>query len=237
MNIHRFSKTILVALVIASLSAGYASANCGACGPKEKKDKAESAKYDKPEKCDKCGTPEQCASCAVSAAKPQTKCPVMGEKINKQLYADVAGRRIYVCCAGCVEKIKADPQKYIQKVIDNGETPESLPIAAEVSTATLAVMVRAGVPVVILDARTGKYDDGRRIPGAKSLSPEAKPEEMAKVAGDKKGLIVTYCAGVKCPASRKLAEKLRSLGYANVLEYTEGIQGWTDAGHEIQKKL
>ena len=47
--------------------------------------------------------------------KVQTECPVMGEKItNKSLFVDVQGKRIYVCCAECVEKVKAEPEKYIK---------------------------------------------------------------------------------------------------------------------------
>ena len=44
-----------------------------------------------------------------AALAPQTACPIMGGKVNKGLYADVAGYRIYVCCAGCLDAVKADP--------------------------------------------------------------------------------------------------------------------------------
>ncbi len=53
-------------------------------------------------------------------AKKQTTCPVMGGKINKAQYADVNGKRIYVCCAGCIAKIKADPDKYIKQLEAEG---------------------------------------------------------------------------------------------------------------------
>ena len=43
--------------------------------------------------------------------KKQTTCPVMGgQKINKALYVDVKGYRIYVCCKGCIDVIKVDPK-------------------------------------------------------------------------------------------------------------------------------
>ena len=45
---------------------------------------------------------------------------------------------------------------------------------AVVNTEALAALLRAKVPVTLLDARTGKYDDGRRIPGAKTLSPRPR---------------------------------------------------------------
>ena len=61
-------------------------------------------------------------------SKKQTTCPVMGGKINRAQYADVKGKRIYVCCPGCIGKIKADPDKYIKQMEDEGivldETPK-----------------------------------------------------------------------------------------------------------------
>jgi rhodanese-related sulfurtransferase len=58
---------------------------------------------------------------------------------------------------------------------------------------------------------------------------------VAALLPDKQALVVTYCANLKCPASQMLAERLRTLGYSNVLEYHEGIKGWIDAGNAIEK--
>jgi len=55
------------------------------------------------------------------AKKKQTHCPVMTQNpINKQQYVDVKGYRIYVCCPGCIGKIKADPEKYIKQMQAEG---------------------------------------------------------------------------------------------------------------------
>ncbi|MDA3924427.1 MAG: hypothetical protein PF904_07000 [Kiritimatiellae bacterium] len=51
----------------------------------------------------------------------QKTCPVMGGKIDKSLYVDADGKRVYVCCAGCIAKVKADPDKYIKVLADKGE--------------------------------------------------------------------------------------------------------------------
>jgi hypothetical protein len=56
--------------------------------------------------------------------KKQITCPVMGGKINKAQYVDVKGYRIYVCCPGCKDKIKADPDKYIKQLEAEGITPD-----------------------------------------------------------------------------------------------------------------
>ena len=59
--------------------------------------------------------------------KQQTHCPVMGGKINPNSYADVEGKRIYVCCPGCIPTIKKDPAKYIKKREDQGVTIADAP--------------------------------------------------------------------------------------------------------------
>ena len=89
--------------------------------------------------------------------------------------------------------------------------------------------------MTILDARTGKFDDGRRIAGAQVLQDVSTPEEIAAIVPEKDALIVTYCVNLQCPASAALAARLRELGYRNVLEYPAGIEGWSAAG-KLEKK-
>ena len=66
--------------------------------------------------------------------KYQTECPVMGGEINKKLFVDVKGKRIYVCCKGCIEAIKKDPDKYIEKLEKAGITIEKVKSEKETST-------------------------------------------------------------------------------------------------------
>lgn len=58
--------------------------------------------------------------------KPQTLCPVMGGNIDKSVYTDHDGKRIYFCCGACLKKFQADPDKYLNKMAENGEKPEEL---------------------------------------------------------------------------------------------------------------
>ncbi|NOZ21081.1 MAG: YHS domain-containing protein, partial [Planctomycetes bacterium] len=51
--------------------------------------------------------------------RPQTICPVMGGKIDKNVHTDFQGQRIYFCCPGCVAKFKADPDKYLKNLKKN----------------------------------------------------------------------------------------------------------------------
>jgi YHS domain-containing protein len=46
----------------------------------------------------------------------QTVCPVSGEALDKSVFADYEGRRVYFCCEMCVEPFHKDPQKYLQKL-------------------------------------------------------------------------------------------------------------------------
>jgi YHS domain-containing protein len=59
--------------------------------------------------------------------KPQTVCPVMGGTINKELYVDYQGQRVYFCCPACVEPFKKEPEKYLKKMKEQGVTPEKSP--------------------------------------------------------------------------------------------------------------
>lgn len=47
------------------------------------------------------------------AQKKQETCPVMGNKINQDIYTDYKGKRIYFCCPGCIDEFKRDPEKFV----------------------------------------------------------------------------------------------------------------------------
>ncbi len=66
-----------------------------------------------------------------SAGKPQITCPVMGGKINKKMSADYQGKRIYLCCAKCVDTFKKDPEKYLKKLASQGVAPDDAPPAKD----------------------------------------------------------------------------------------------------------
>lgn len=51
------------------------------------------------------------------AAIVQTTCPVMeGNPINKNLFVEYKGKKVYFCCAGCPEKFLENPEKYVAKL-------------------------------------------------------------------------------------------------------------------------
>lgn len=62
-------------------------------------------------------------------AAAQTTCPVMGGTIvNKKLYADYKGERVYFCCMACPAQFAKDPEKYINKLKKMGQEPEKIKI-------------------------------------------------------------------------------------------------------------
>ena len=63
----------------------------------------------------------------VKALVPQSTCPVMGGPIDKSVYVDYKGKRVYFCCAGCPETFKQDPEKYLKILADRGEAPIAVP--------------------------------------------------------------------------------------------------------------
>lgn len=68
---------------------------------------------------------------AKTTVKHQTLCPVMtGNKIDKNVYVDYQGQRVYFCCEDCKAKFNAAPEKYMQKLIEQGITLDKSPIKA-----------------------------------------------------------------------------------------------------------
>ena len=53
---------------------------------------------------------------AVASAIEQTDCPVMGGAINKAIFTEYKGKKVYFCCSPCKEKFEQEPEKYIAKL-------------------------------------------------------------------------------------------------------------------------
>ncbi len=88
-------------------------------------------------------------------------------------------------------------------------------------------------PMVVIDARSEKYFDGKLLPNARWLPSESSEKEISAAIPNKDSLIVVYCAGVKCPASGWLYDTLYSMGYHNLYEFHEGIEEWIQKGYPI----
>ncbi len=69
---------------------------------------------------------EQARTTSMTVA--QTTCPVMGGKINKEVYMDYEGKRVYFCCPSCIAEFEKDPETYMKKITEEGVTLEDSPI-------------------------------------------------------------------------------------------------------------
>jgi len=47
-------------------------------------------------------------------AAEQTICPVMKGPINKEIFAEYKGKKVYFCCADCKATFEKDPEKYVK---------------------------------------------------------------------------------------------------------------------------
>ncbi len=59
---------------------------------------------------------EQVSAQTAAAVAEQTTCAVMGGTINKAIFVEYQGKKVYFCCGGCPDVFKADPQKYVSKL-------------------------------------------------------------------------------------------------------------------------
>lgn len=77
--------------------------------------------------------------------KVQVVCPVTGKKLNKKMFTEADGRKVYFCCGGCVKKFEKDPDRY-QAALANSYTYQTL----------CPVMEKEINPSVFMETRAGK---------------------------------------------------------------------------------
>jgi rhodanese-related sulfurtransferase len=104
-----------------------------------------------------------------------------------------------------------------------------------IGTGGLKRLLDSGKAVTLVDARSGKWDDGTRIAHAQQLASDASEEAIGNALPDKNAMIVVYCTSIKCPASAKLAKRLVDLEYNNIIKYPAGIAAWEKGGNKIRK--
>ncbi len=61
------------------------------------------------------------------AVENQKYCPIMtGMEINRDLYVDHDGERVYFCCAGCIGAFQADPETHMATLRELHEDPDAV---------------------------------------------------------------------------------------------------------------
>lgn len=46
----------------------------------------------------------------------QTTCPIMDMAIDKNIYTEYKGRKVYFCCSNCINTFNENPEKYLSKL-------------------------------------------------------------------------------------------------------------------------
>jgi len=52
----------------------------------------------------------------IAVAAVQTTCPIMGNPINKDIFTEYKGKKVYFCCPACKPDFEKDPEKFIAKL-------------------------------------------------------------------------------------------------------------------------
>jgi rhodanese-related sulfurtransferase len=99
------------------------------------------------------------------------------------------------------------------------------------STEDLRQQLGKGNGLQVWNVQTDQVFSGELIPGTHRVGLDTLEQHAATVGKD--APIVTYCGGPQCPQSREAPETLTALGFTDVRVYTDGLQGWKTAGHEV----
>ena len=68
---------------------------------------------------------------AEERGQPQQFCPITGEKIDKSVYLDHQGKRVYFCCDACKKAFLQDPEKVVKAIESKGVVLERSPAGTE----------------------------------------------------------------------------------------------------------
>ncbi len=101
----------------------------------------------------------------------------------------------------------------------------------EISADKLKGMYDDKIPMIVVDARTKTYFDGKVLPSALWIPADAENDKITSTLPDKHSLIVVYCYSTGCPAGGWLYDKLVALGYTNVFEFHGGLVEWSKKGY------
>ena len=92
--------------------------------------------------------------------------------------------------------------------------------------------LRSDDDAVIIDVLPRGYFKKQHLPKAISIPEEEVPETVQKLF-EKNRKLILYCYDADCLKSPHAAKKLEDLGYENVYDLEEGIEGYKQAGYEI----
>ena len=92
-----------------------------------------------------------------------------------------------------------------------------------------------GNTALLIDARPYAKFLAESIPGAISVNDTDISTLMGRFPNDKSTSIITFCQGYDCKKSHAVAQKLVSMGYTKVANYSAGLPAWKKAGLKTTK--
>ena len=115
-------------------------------------------------------------------------CPLMGEPINFNMYAQTQEGRVYFCCKDCIKKFEENPQKYAKKVEQQREALSPLP----------RVQVLCPVMGEPLDGKSSAVVEGKKV----EFCCKGCIRKFAREPGKYQArLAESYTYQTKCPVS------------------------------------
>ncbi|MBP7230372.1 MAG: hypothetical protein KBA28_00440 [Syntrophaceae bacterium] len=127
--------------------------------------------------------------------------------------------------------VAAAPQVFAQKTYPT------------ISTEELKTLLDKKEKIILIDSRTKPEYVESHIVTSVNIPDKKLQENLNLLPVDKNTLLVIYCNGVKCGKSKRLAQQLEPMGYANIRIYLEGIPVWEEknlplvTGPEYNKKI
>lgn len=112
MNIARKHLGPIALLVFAFVIVAFIAVGC-----KKKSEPAETSMEDAAETAAAAAEDVKEAAMETTAKIEQTTCPVMeGNPIDKNVFVEYKGKKVYFCCPSCKAKFEKAPEKYIAKL-------------------------------------------------------------------------------------------------------------------------
>ncbi|MBN1816273.1 MAG: YHS domain-containing protein [Sedimentisphaerales bacterium] len=161
MNGKKFRITAGLLAVVAMFAFGMQG-----CGDKEGNGQADPSGHD-----------QSGSSGTAAAATVQTMCPVMeSNPINKNIFVEYEGKKVYFCCPDCVEKFKADPAKYLDKLPQFKDAAKEAGEAVKEAEKTMTGMTDSMGTMVAeaIEQKTCPVMDGNPINTALFIEYEGK---------------------------------------------------------------
>ncbi len=101
-----------------------------------------------------------------------------------------------------------------------------------VSSEELKSLIERGEKFVLLNALDRNSFEKGHIPGSINI-PVERIESEAPGLMNKDELIIAYSRGPLCGASSVAADKLKTIGFRNVMRYRGGVEEWKEAGYPL----